>query len=418
MLGLDADLDKEIAEALGDQSIESLMDQAPAAPAPKAAVSSHSNAAARAGDHNRSGTIMMIHHGDVLVQFGAKEQGVCPLEQFKEPPQPGQTMEFILLSVGADGVYQLAKPGGAVKANWDTLQPGLIVEAMVTGKNKGGLELEIAGHRAFMPVSQVDTSRVEDLEPYLNTKLKCMVTELDKLRDRIILSRRAMLETEAEENRRRLFSELAEGQEHQGVVRRIEKFGAFIELAPGVDGLLHVSDMSWARVKDPKELVQIGQQVTVKILQVDPEQQRISLGIKQVSGDPWKDAPAKYPPGSTHIGKVTRTATFGAFVELEPGVEGLVHVSQLAAGRVHRVEDVVQVGQDVTAQVLSVDLENRRISLSVKALAQTPAQAAEQANSASVDEVRRIVKSAGKARAMESLMAKFGDTGGLKGGIG
>lgn len=405
---LDPELERELAAALGDDSIEDLMDDA--SPEPPAGHKPEGES------RTRVGTIVAVRKDEVLVEFSAKEQGFCSLNHFKEPPVVGSREEFIVLSeVKGEGLLELARPGGAAKANWDTLQQGLVIEAMVTGHNKGGLELEVAGHRAFMPVSHVDLSRVEDLQPYVNTKIRCQVVELDKLRSRLVLSRRAVLQLEAEENRRKLFETLEPGQEYPGTVKRIEKFGAFVEIAPGVDGLLHVSDMAWARVRDPKEVVQIGQAITVKVLGVDVENGRISLGLKQVSGDPWLEVETRYPVGTEVTGRVTRTMNFGAFVELQPGIEGLVHISQLGTGRVARVEDVVQPEQQVAARVLSIDRANRRISLSIRAM-NDKQQAVE--NEAGQQELQQYVKKAGQARAMESLMARFGDQGGLKGGIG
>lgn len=403
---LDADLEREINAALGDESLESLLD----AEAPQASQV--------ADDRARTGTIVAIHRDEAIVEFTAKEQGVCSLDQFneKQPPVIGDRREFVIVSrIPGEELFRLVLPGGSAKVDWDSIAKGMTVDAMVTAKNSGGLELEVAGHRAFMPVSQIDTSRVEDLEPYIGTKLRAQIVELDKLRGRIVLSRRAAMEVEAEENRRRMFETLEPGQEHPGVVRRIEKFGAFVELVPGVDGLLHVSDMAWARVKDPHEIVQIGQAITVKVLKVDADEGRISLGLKQVSGDPWRDVELKYPIGSRHTGKVTRAEAYGAFVELEPGVEGLIHISQLGTDRVRRVEDVAKVGSEISVQVVEIDTPRRRIGLSVRAMADAEAAAAEDA---ALDEARQFVKTPQQARAMQSLMSKFGDEGGLKGGVG
>lgn len=410
---MDPELERELADALGDASLEAMMDDVGVPAGKPSATDDGGN---QGESRTRMGTIAAIRKDEVLVEFSAKEQGVCSLNHFKQPPAIGSQEEFIVLSViKGEGLLELARPGGAAKANWDTLQLGLVIEAMVTGQNKGGLELEISGHRAFMPVSQIDLGRVEDMQPFVNTKIRCQVVELDKLRGRIVLSRRAVLQLEAEENSRRLFETLEPGQEQQGTVRRIEKFGAFVEIAPGVDGLLHVSDMAWARVRDPKEVVQVGQVVTVQVLAVDAESRRISLGLKQVSDDPWQNVEAKYPVNSEVTGRVTRTMNFGAFVELEPGVEGLVHISQLGEGRVSRVEDVVKPEQQVIARVTSVDRSGRRIGLSIRAMNEKQ-QAAE--NEASQQELQQYVKKAGQARAMESLMARFGNEDGLKGGIG
>ena len=208
--------------------------------------------------------------------------------------------------------------------------------------------------------------------------------------------------------------ELAPGQEREGTVRRIEQFGAFVELAPGVDGLLHISDISWSRLKHPSEAVQQDQVLRVQVLKVDKEAGRISLGLKQVKGDPWEAVEAKYAVGATVTGTVTRVAAFGAFVELEEGIEGLVHISQLSDQRVTRVESVVKIGDPLTVKVMDVDATRRRVGLSVTATRER----SEEAPTASQEQMGRYVKSADKAHAMQSLMDRFGDSGGLKGGVG
>ena len=404
---LDADLQREIDAALGDRSLESLIDEP------------GGGEAADLPPNQRMGTIAAIHRDEAIVEFSAKEQGVCSLEQFKEPPRVGERRAFILASkVPGENLYRLALPGGAAKADWDSLQEGMTIEAMVTGQNKGGLELQVAGHKAFMPVSQIDLSRVELMDPYVGTKLKAVVMECDKRKGRVVLSRREALRQEADENRARIFETLEVGQEREGTVRRIEPYGAFVELVTGVEGLLHVSDMAWARVKNPAEVVKVGQVIRVRVLKVDPEEGRISLGLKQLGGDPWQNVELKYPVGSRHTGSVTRTEQFGAFVELEPGVEGLLHISQMGGqggARVKNVEDVAKVGAQLAVQVSEIDLERRRIALSVRVALGSKG---EEAESASGDEARAYLKSKEQAHAVQSLMGKFGGGGGLKGGIG
>lgn len=422
---LDPELEAEIAAALGDESIDAMLEAASvpppsAKPAPKperAATGKGRRGADEAEPRTRSGQVVAIHGGNVMVEFSAKEQGLCPVEQFgeDEPPQLGESLEFIVTGEVEPGLLQLSRRGKVVKVNWDAVAPDMIVEATVTGHNKGGLELTIAHHAAFMPVSQIDTRRVEDLEPYVGTKLRCQVVELDKQKGRVILSRRNVLAVEQAQEKQRLLNELQPGEMLDGVVRRVEKFGAFVEIAPGVDGLVHVSDMSWQRIDDPKTVVQPGQPVRVQVLKVDPETERIALGLKQTMSDPWSAIETRYSVGATVIGRVTRTAAFGAFVELEPGVEGLIHIGQLSEKRVDRVESVVKANQSVTVKVTEVDPTRRRIGLSMKAV-----KATETGEVPSADDLRRYLRDEskpGQARAMESLMAKFGG-GGLKGGIG
>jgi small subunit ribosomal protein S1 len=247
----------------------------------------------------------------------------------------------------------------------------MIVEARVTDTNKGGLAVDVNGIRGFMPISQIDLYRVEDTQQFVNTRLRCHVVEVKASERNLVVSRRALLEKEREENREKLWQELAEGQVREGVVRSIRDFGAFVDLG-GADGLLHVSEMSWTRVKDPGAIVKSGQTVKVVVLRIDRDRRKVSLGLKQLTASPWDDVGSKYPAGSVVKGKVTRLMDFGAFVELEPGVEGLIHISELAPQRVRRVGDIVQQDQEVQVMVLNVDVTQRRISLSLKAALPDP----------------------------------------------
>ncbi len=260
----------------------------------------------------------------------------------------------------------LTRQGAAVEADWSTVAAGQTVEARVTGSNKGGLEVDVNGLRGFMPISQIDLYRVEDVAPFLNQRLLCLVTEADPVERNLVVSRRALLEKEREASREKLWAELNEGQVRQGVVRSLKDFGAFVDLG-GVDGLLHVSEMSWTRVQDPASVVQPGQSIKVVVLKIDHERRKVSLGLKQLQPSPWDTVTEKYHAGTVVTGKVSRLMDFGAFVELEPAVEGLIHISELAPQRVRRVADVVKAGQEVQVMVLNVDPAQRRISLSLKA---------------------------------------------------
>jgi ribosomal protein S1 len=242
----------------------------------------------------------------------------------------------------------------------------MTVEARVIATNKGGLPVDVNSIRGFMPISQIDLYRIESTEQFVNQRLLCLVTEVDPQERNLVLSRRALLEKEREEMREKVWQELAEGQVRQGIVRSVRDFGAFVDLG-GVDGLLHVSEMSWQRVQDPGSIVQPGQTIKVIVLKIDPEKRKVSLGLKQLTPSPWDSAAEKYHAGAVVTGKVTRLMDFGAFVELEPAVEGLIHISELAPQRVRRVADVVQVGQEVKVMVVSLDVGQRRIGLSLKA---------------------------------------------------
>src|SRR5262249_38521995 len=222
-----------------------------------------------------------------------------------------------------------------------------------------------------MPVSQIDLYRVDDLEQFVNQRLRCMVAEVDREERNLVVSRRALLEKERDEGREKLWTELAEGQVREGVVRTSKPIGAFVDLG-GADGLLPIGEMSWTRIKDPSEVVAPGQRVRVQVLRLDRDARKITVGLKQLTTSPWEQAALNYPPGSVVKGKVTRTAEFGAFVEIEPGVEGLVHVSELAPQRIRKVTAVVKEGQEVNVRVLSLDVDARRMSLSIKQALKAP----------------------------------------------
>jgi ribosomal protein S1 len=317
----------------------------------------------------KKGKVFRIHGQDVFIDLpGSRSQGVLPLAQFPEgPPALGAEIEITIEGFdSANGVLLLSRKGAAVEADWASVAVGMTVEARVTETNKGGLSVDVNGIRGFMPISQIDLYRVDNPEQFVNQRLLCLVTEVNPAERNLVVSRRALLEKQREETREKLWNELAEGQIREGVVRSLKDFGAFVDLG-GVDGLLHVSEMSWQRVQDPASLVQPGQTVKVVVLKIDRERRKVSLGLKQLTASPWDDISEKYHIGDLVMGKVSRLMDFGAFVELEPAVEGLVHISELAPQRVFRVSDIVKPGQEVQVKVLSVDPAQRRISLSLKA---------------------------------------------------
>jgi predicted RNA-binding protein with RPS1 domain len=319
----------------------------------------------------RKGVILAVVGSDVFVDIGGRTQGVLPLEQFRDaPPRPGQEIEVAICGYDQEnGLVLLERPGVALaKASWAAIKVGAVVEARVTGVVKSGLEVDVGGIRGFIPASHVDVHRVEDLSPYVGQRFLCEVIEANPEEDTLVLSRRAVLEKERQQAQEQLWQELAEGQIRTGVVRSVQDYGAFVDLGHGVEGLLHVSEMSWSRRVQPSELLQPGQEVRVAIIKLDRQNKKIGLSLKQVQGSPWDTVEDKYPVGTVVTGKVVRLAEYGAFVELEPGVEGLVHISELSPQRVRRVEDVVKIGDEVRAQVIKVDRVARRISLSLKAV--------------------------------------------------
>ena len=312
--------------------------------------------------------VVGVHRDTVFVDLGDGRQGAVPLRQFRELPTIGTAFEVTVSQFDAEeGLYLATLPGGAVDvADWSEIAEGMIVEATVTGMNKGGLECKVNNLRAFMPAAQVSDFRVEDLTQFFNQKLTCVVTDCDPEKRNLVLSHRAVLERQKEESRERLKAELEEGQVREGVVRSLQDFGAFVDLG-GMDGLLHVSQLSWQRVNHPREVLQVGQRVKVKVRKIDAASGKISLSFRDLLDNPWDTMEQRVAPTTIVHGKVTRLMDFGAFVEIEPGIEGLVHVSELAHKRVVRVSDVVKVGDEVEAKVLAVDREKQRISLSIKA---------------------------------------------------
>jgi small subunit ribosomal protein S1 len=336
----------------------------------------------KGGREHRTGTVVSVGT-DVFVEFGPKELGVVEMTQWKEDqekPKVGEQLEVVVQRYNpTESLFICALPGAVQKADWEMLEVGQIVEARVSGVNKGGLELEVANHRAFMPASQVDVNRIPDLSIFVGEKLTCQIQKLDKRGGgNIVLSRRDILQAERAKAAEGLRETLNEGDTVEGVVRKIMDFGAFVDLG-GVDGLIHLNDLSHDRVnhgaKSVAKFVSEGQKVTVQVLKIDWDANRISLGLKQLQGDPFASAKDEIVEGATLTGKVTNTTEFGAFVEIAPGVEGLVHISELDYKRVNKVEDAVQKGEVVQVRVLKVDPDSRKISLSIKQTKEAPAGA-------------------------------------------
>jgi small subunit ribosomal protein S1 len=333
----------------------------------------------QAGREMRPGRIVSVGPTDVFIEFGPKELGVIPRTQWpedKDLPEKDATLEVVVNGRDSDGLLMCSRPGSVQKADWEMLEPGQTIEARVTGVNKGGLDLEVAGHRAFMPAGQVSLDHIADLSVFVGEKMTCKVTRVDRSgRGNIVLSRREILGEQRREQAEKLKSQLAEGQVVEGVVRKIMPFGAFVDLG-GIDGLIHVTDLSHDRAGHGEKFVQKyvkeGEKVRVQILKLDWEAKRLSLGMKQTQHDPFAAAAADIKDGAEVNGRVTKLMEFGAFMELAPGVEGLVHISELAWRRVGKVEEVLKQDEIVKVKVLKVDPESRRISLSIKALLPPP----------------------------------------------
>ena len=325
------------------------------------------------------GTVIDVKPDEIILNIGYKSDGFIPRDEFSNDPDVdpatvvsvGDKIDVEVLKVNdGEGNVLLSRKNVESKKVWeqfsaDAESEGKIVEAVGKEVVKGGLIANINGIRAFIPASQVSTKYIEKLDEFIGQTMKVKIIEVDKQRKRVVASRKAVLVAEAEEAKRQRWAELKVGEKVNGVVRRLTDFGAFVDIG-GIDGLVHVTDAAWGRVKHVNEVLKVGQEIEVLILNVDVEKQRVSLGYKQLQPKPWTMAAEKYPVGSIVEGKVVRIVTFGAFVALEPTIDGLIHISQVGARRVAKVEDELNVGDIVRCKVLDVDPEQRRISLSRK----------------------------------------------------
>jgi len=317
----------------------------------------------------RRGTIVTIGVDDVFIDFGGKSQGIISRLQFAEEPVVGQEMEFLVSKYDAsEGLLVLTLKGSlATNVNWDTVEVGQVVDATVTGVNKGGLEVDVKGLRGFMPAGQVDLYHVPDLEQFKNQKIQVEITQADRAAKNLVVSRRNILEREKAVAREKLMAELTEGQIRRGTVRSVMDFGAFVDLG-GVDGLLHSSEMTFKRGRvNAADFVKVGDVLDVKVTRIDKETGKLSLSLKQARGtDPWADAATRYAPGTTVTGRVTKVEAFGAFVEIEEGFEGLLPISEMSYQRVKHATDVAKEGDTLKLVVLSVDATARKCSFSLK----------------------------------------------------
>jgi len=322
------------------------------------------------------GTVVAINDDVVIVSAGLKSEAVIPIEQFKNDKRDGELAVGDEIEVALDAVEdgfgetKLSREKAIRARTWTELEKAFeesqIVEGFINGRVKGGFTVEIDNVRAFLPGSLVDVRPVRD-PAYLEGKsLEFKVIKLDKRRNNVVVSRRAVVEQEFSAEREALLEELQEGKSVKGIVKNLTDYGAFVDLG-GIDGLLHITDMAWKRVKHPSEVVEVGQEIDVKILKFDRERQRVSLGMKQLGDDPWKDLARRYPQHTRIFGKVTNIADYGCFVEIEDGVEGLVHVSEMDwTNKNVNPSRVVSIGEEVEVMVIEIDEERRRISLGIK----------------------------------------------------
>lgn len=323
------------------------------------------------------GRILEIKQQVVLVDIGYKSEGVIPISEFEDEEfEVADEIEVLLERLENDeGMVVLSKEKAAHKQNWDKIvkvfEDGGLVRGKVKSVVKGGLMVNV-GVEAFLPGSQIDIIPPKDLNEYVGNVYEFKIVKVNDERKNIVLSRREVIEAERAEQRARFLETVKIGDQVEGLVKNITDFGAFIDLS-GMDGLLHITDMSWGRITHPSEMLAIGQPVNVQILDVDREKERVSLGLKQLADNPWEDIETKFPVGGEVSGKITKLVPYGAFVEIEPGVEGLIHVSELSwTKRITRPSDVLDLDQEVKAVVLAINTEEQKISLGVRQLEENP----------------------------------------------
>jgi len=360
--------------------------------------------------------VVSVDPNYVVVNAGLKSESIIPAEEFKNDAgevevKPG---DFVSVSIEAledgYGATRLSRDKAKRMAAWieleQSLEKGEKIEGVITGKVKGGLTVMTKGIRAFLPGSLVDLRPVKDTTPYEGKTMEFKVIKLDRKRNNVVVSRRAVLEASAGAEREALLSSLQEGAVVKGIVKNITDYGAFVDLG-GIDGLLHITDLAWRRVKHPSEVLNVGDEVTAKVLKFDAEKNRVSLGLKQLGEDPWVGISRRYPQGTRLFGKVTNLTDYGAFVEVEAGIEGLVHVSEMdwTNKNVHPSK-VVQVGDEVEVMILEIDEERRRISLGMKQCMPNP-----------WEDFAREYKKGDRVKGQIKSITDFGVFVGLPGGI-
>ncbi|MFY7902337.1 MAG: 30S ribosomal protein S1 [Rubrivivax sp.] len=363
-----------------------------------------------------SAEVVRIDFNHVVVNAGLKSESYIPIEEFRNDQGEVEVQVGDFVAVAIDAVENgygdtiLSRDKAKRLASWmsleNALESGQFVTGTVSGKVKGGLTVLVNGIRAFLPGSLLDTRPVKDMSPFEGKTLEFKVIKLDRKRNNVVLSRRAVVEASMGEERAKLLETLTEGAIVNGVVKNITEYGAFVDLG-GIDGLLHITDMAWRRVRHPTEVVQVGQELTAKVLKFDAEKNRVSLGLKQLGDDPWLGVSRRYPQGTRLFGRVTNIADYGAFVEIEPGIEGLVHVSEMDwTNKNVAPAKVVSLGEEVEVMVLEIDEDKRRISLGMKQCKANP-----------WEEFSSSVKRGDKVKGPVKSITDFGVFIGLSAGI-
>lgn len=421
--GLSSELADEFEALLAGQEVETLMTTSADVVAGADAIEEGTKVSCR---------IEKISKDSVFVNVGTAQLGLIPLKQFPEEMvlTIGQTFDAVVTKFNNDeGYYEVSLPLAAAEVgDWLSLTKGAIVEAYVKAAIKGGLEVEVGKLRGFMPAGQIATFYVENAEQCVGERWKCVVTEVNPERRNLIVSRRALMELERKELRDKTLAELEVGGTREGTVRKVIEVGAFVDLG-GVDGFIHISQMGWGRVNKASDVVKEGDKVTVTILKIqldekNPRNDRISLSLRDAAKDPWKLIDSEYKVGDIVRGKVARIAEFGAFVELPIGVEGLVHISEIAYARVDKVETVLNVGDLVDVKILAIDVQKRKVSLSIKQTQEDPrikerAEKQAQADAeAAAAEAEAKKKEEAELEATRERIRKLTPKKPLKGGLG
>ncbi len=429
-----ARLEAEIAAAMEGIDMGDLMEKAASHGASPA---SGTGTAAAGIRRSRRGTVTRVAEREIYVEFDAKSNGVCPASHFAELPAVGTQWDFIVERLDPfEGLLVLARPGSVLKGTaWTDLEVGMTVEARCVGMNAGGLDMEVAHKRAFMPTREVDVRHVPDVSVFLGQKLPCEIIELRREKGRMVLSHRRVAERERREKALETLATLEVGQTRRATIVSLQAYGAFADLG-GIDGLIPIGELSHERLKSPAEVVQVGDVVDVTIKRIDAsaKRPRISLSRKDLIADPLRAKLEEIVPGATLSGTVSRLADFGAFIELAPGLDGLVHVSEITWERIPNPASRLTRGQVVEVKVLSVDLPNMRISLSIKQLSEAPVREPEPAREGGErapgrggpnrgrggrgDREERDVTPRADDPEMRKLLARFATSSKLKGGLG
>ncbi|MGI6113605.1 MAG: 30S ribosomal protein S1, partial [Mahellales bacterium] len=327
-----------------------------------------------------TGTVIRVTEDEIVVNLGYKSDGIIPKQEFsneniedlREVVKEGDQIEVEVIKVNdGEGNVLLSKKTIDQKKSWDKIgqahKDNTTINITIKEKVKGGLIGYYNGLRVFVPASQVSNKYIEDFDQFLNTDFEVKVIEYSKKQNKIVASRRNVLDEQLLEQKKKLWESIKEGDRVKGTVKNITDFGVFVDIG-GVDGLIHISDLSWGKIKKPEEILKTGDTVEVMVLSLDPENEKISLGLKQTMPHPWDNIEQKYKVGQTIKGKIVKITSFGAFAELEEGVDGLIHISQISNKRINKVSDVLRVGQEIEAKILEIKPEDKRISLSIKEL--------------------------------------------------